>query len=85
MRDTRGILYTYKGETTTKNGKTKPPLALVKLLRLLDRRPNLLNEVQAGQSPGGGCPLRGHRDVRSRQESRRGRLNAATVLITAAG
>ena len=27
------------------NGKTKPPLALVKLLRLLDRHPELLAEV----------------------------------------
>jgi HTH-type transcriptional regulator/antitoxin MqsA len=27
------------------NGKTKPPLALVKLLRLLDRHPELLPEV----------------------------------------
>lgn len=31
------------------NGKTKPPLALVKLLVLLDRHPNLLNEVRSGQ------------------------------------
>ena len=29
------------------NGKTKPPLALVKLLKLLDRHPNLLGEVRA--------------------------------------
>lgn len=29
------------------NGKTKPPLALVKLLRLLDRHPELINEVRA--------------------------------------
>ena len=28
------------------NGKTKPPLALVKLLKLLDRHPDLLNEVK---------------------------------------
>jgi len=28
------------------NGKTKPPLALVKLLKVLDRHPNLLNEVR---------------------------------------
>lgn len=28
-------------------GKTKPPLALVKLLRLLDRHPDLLEEVRA--------------------------------------
>ncbi|WP_339488821.1 type II toxin-antitoxin system MqsA family antitoxin [Pseudomonas sp. EL_65y_Pfl2_R95] len=28
------------------NGKTKPPLALVKLLRLLDHHPELLNEVR---------------------------------------
>ena len=31
------------------NGKTKPPLALVKLLKLLDRHPDLLGEVRAGQ------------------------------------
>ena len=29
------------------NGKTKPPLALVKLLTVLDRHPDLLNEVRA--------------------------------------
>jgi len=29
------------------NGKAKPPLALVKLLRVLDRHPDLLNEVRA--------------------------------------
>lgn len=28
------------------NGKTKPPLALVKLLKLLDRHPDLLDEVR---------------------------------------
>ncbi|MEE4618691.1 type II toxin-antitoxin system MqsA family antitoxin [Pseudomonas alliivorans] len=28
------------------NGKTKPPLSLIKLLRLLDRHPELLNEVR---------------------------------------
>jgi len=28
------------------NGKTKPPLALVKLLKLLDRHPDLLKEVE---------------------------------------
>jgi len=28
------------------SGKTKPPLALVKLLRVLDRHPDLLNEVR---------------------------------------
>ena len=28
------------------NGKTEPPLALVKLLKLLDRHPELLNEVR---------------------------------------
>jgi HTH-type transcriptional regulator / antitoxin MqsA len=27
------------------NGKTRPPLALVKLLKLLDRHPDLLSEV----------------------------------------
>jgi HTH-type transcriptional regulator/antitoxin MqsA len=30
------------------NGKTKPPLALVKLLKVLDRHPDLLGEVRAG-------------------------------------
>ena len=29
------------------NGKTKPPLALVKLLKVLDHHPELLNEVRA--------------------------------------
>ncbi len=29
------------------NGKTKPPLALVKLLKVLDRHPDLLSEVRA--------------------------------------
>jgi HTH-type transcriptional regulator/antitoxin MqsA len=29
------------------NGKTKPPLSLVKLLRVLERHPDLLNEVRA--------------------------------------
>ncbi len=29
------------------NGKTKPPLALVKLLRVLDRHPELLSEIRA--------------------------------------
>jgi len=28
------------------NGKTKPPLALIKLLKLLDRHPELLSEVR---------------------------------------
>lgn len=28
------------------NGRTKPPLALVKLFKLLDRHPDLLNEVR---------------------------------------
>ena len=31
------------------NGKTKPPLALVKLLLVLDLHPNLLNEVRDGR------------------------------------
>src|ERR1039457_2595992 len=31
------------------NGKTKPPVALGKLLMVLDKHPNLLNEVQIGQ------------------------------------
>ena len=34
------------------NGKTKPPLALVKLLKVLDRHPDLLAEVRAARS---GC------------------------------
>ena len=29
------------------NGRTKPPLALVKLFKLLDRHPDLLDEVRA--------------------------------------
>ena len=29
------------------NGKTRPPLALVKLLKILDRHPDLLDEVKA--------------------------------------
>lgn len=29
------------------NGKTKPPLALMKLLQLLDRHPDLLEEIRA--------------------------------------
>ncbi len=29
------------------NGKTRPPLALVKLLRVLDKHPDLLDEVRA--------------------------------------
>lgn len=29
------------------NGKTKPPLSLVKLLKLLDRHPDLLDELKA--------------------------------------
>jgi len=29
------------------NGRTKPPLALLKLLRVLDRHPDLLSEVRA--------------------------------------
>ena len=29
------------------NGKTKPPLALVKLLKVLDRHPELLGEVRS--------------------------------------
>lgn len=28
------------------NGKTKPPLALIKLLKVLDRHPELLNEIR---------------------------------------
>jgi HTH-type transcriptional regulator/antitoxin MqsA len=29
-----------------KNGKTRPPLALVRLLKVLDRHPDLLDEVK---------------------------------------
>lgn len=28
------------------NGKTKPPVALIKLLKLLDRHPNLIDEIR---------------------------------------
>ena len=31
----------------SENGKTKPPLALVKLFKLLDKHPDLLNEVRS--------------------------------------
>jgi HTH-type transcriptional regulator/antitoxin MqsA len=31
------------------NGKIKPPVALIKLLKVLDRHPHLLNEVRVGQ------------------------------------
>ena len=30
------------------NGTTKPPLALVKLLKVLDRHPDLLDEIKVG-------------------------------------
>lgn len=30
------------------NGKTRPPLALVKLLKVLDRHPDLMSEVRGG-------------------------------------
>ena len=29
------------------NGKTRPPLALIKLFKLLDRHPDLLDEIRA--------------------------------------
>ena len=34
------------------NGKTRPPLALVKLLKVLDRHPELLSEVRENANPG---------------------------------
>lgn len=48
------------------NGKTKPSLALVKLLKVLDRHPDLLGEIRGGVRTGGRfgsfrfryCPLR---------------------------
>jgi YgiT-type zinc finger domain-containing protein len=60
IHDIRDMSYTYKGETTTiptvtgdvnafsryENGKTKPPLALVKLLKVLERHTDLLDEVR---------------------------------------
>jgi HTH-type transcriptional regulator/antitoxin MqsA len=33
--------------TRYENGKTKPPLALVKLFKLLDRHPDLINEIKS--------------------------------------
>jgi HTH-type transcriptional regulator/antitoxin MqsA len=33
--------------SSCENGKTKPPLALVKSFKLLDRHPELLGEVRA--------------------------------------
>ena len=35
------------GFSRYENGKTKPPVALVKLLKVLDRHPELLGEVRA--------------------------------------
>ena len=35
------------------NGKTKPSLALVKLLKVLDRHPDLLGEIRGGVRTGG--------------------------------
>ncbi|MBM3734856.1 MAG: YgiT-type zinc finger protein [Acidobacteria bacterium] len=37
----------YRPGPRYENGRTKPPLALVKLLRLLDHHPDLLDEVIA--------------------------------------
>jgi HTH-type transcriptional regulator/antitoxin MqsA len=34
------------------NGKTKPPLALVKLLKVLDSHPELLDEISEDKNPG---------------------------------
>ena len=34
------------------NGKTKPPLALVKLLQVLDRHPDLLDEIRSAYKEG---------------------------------
>jgi hypothetical protein len=34
------------GGADYENGKTRPPLALVKLLKVLDRHPDLLDEVK---------------------------------------
>ena len=31
------------------NGKTRPPLSLVKLLRLLERHPEMLNEIRTAR------------------------------------
>ena len=44
------------------NGKTQPPLALVKLLKVLDRRPQLLGEVRGlERSPSAESPVNPHR------------------------
>lgn len=42
IHDTRDLPFGHE------NGKTKPPLALVKWLKVLDRHPDLLSEVRAG-------------------------------------
>lgn len=47
------------------NGKTKPPLALVKLLRLLDRHPNLLKEVIAAEQTGASYSARKRAETRA--------------------
>jgi hypothetical protein len=39
-------LITQLAKYNQQNGKAKPPLALVKLFKLLDRHPDLLNEVR---------------------------------------
>jgi hypothetical protein len=53
------------------NGKTKPPLALVKLLIVLDRHPKLLDEVRAGRSL---PPAAAEKDCRSVYLNRIGAL-----------
>ncbi len=44
------------------NGKTKPPLALVKLLKVLDRHPELLNEVKPAEDALNSLPTRPARE-----------------------
>ena len=42
----RDIATAHNAFSRYENGKTRPPLALVKLLKVLDRHPDLLNEVR---------------------------------------
>jgi HTH-type transcriptional regulator/antitoxin MqsA len=42
----RGPVWRINAFSRYENGKTKPPFALVKLLKVLDRGPDLLDEIK---------------------------------------
>jgi hypothetical protein len=46
VRSSRNLLRRRQCLFPYENGKTKPPLALVKLLKVLDRHPDLLDEIK---------------------------------------